>query len=156
HASTRAGEKLEIVVETAPPAAGVDLFTGKTIDLHVAPEALPGGGQIKWTLIPCGVGRARFETYERTALSGAIDKTETFITVTSVSGFPASQPFKIRIDAEVMNVTAMAADKWTVTRGVEGTTAAPHSLNAEVILDSRTPLTSRPRLRLAADAPGEI
>lgn len=156
YASVRPGEKLEIVVETAAPAAGIDLFTGQRINLHVAPEALPGGGLIKWTLIPCGAGRARFEPYEQTALSGAVIAAATTITVTSASGFPPSPPFKIRIDDEVMNVTAMAATTWTVTRGIDETTPAPHALNAAVILAVRTPLTARPRLRLAADAPGEI
>jgi hypothetical protein len=156
HASASASEKLEIVVETAPPKTGIDLFTGQTINLHIAPEALPATGQIQWTLIGCGAGRARFEPYERAAVSGAINATTTTITITSASGFPPNLPFKIRIDDEVMNVIAIAATTWTVTRGVDGTTAAPHAPGALVILALRTPLTSRPRLRLAADAPGEI
>ncbi|MEI7993351.1 MAG: LamG domain-containing protein [Methylococcaceae bacterium] len=157
YASVAAGDKLEIVVETSPPATGIDLFTDQSINLHVAPEALPSAGQIKWTLIGCGAGRAHFELYEQTALSGAIiDAATTSITITSVAGFPTTSPFKIRIDNEVMNVTAIAATTWTVTRGIDGTTAEPHILNALVILALRMPLTSRPHLRLVADAPGEI
>ena len=156
YASVAAGEKLEIVVETAPPASGIDVFTGQTINFHVAPEALPGVGQIKWTLIACGAGRAHFEPYEQAVLAGAINAATTTIIITSASGFSPSPPFKVRIDDEILNVTAVAATTWTVTRGVDGTTAAPHALNALVILALRTPLTVRPRLRLAADAPGEI
>jgi hypothetical protein len=156
YASVAAGEKLEIVVETALPAAGIDLFNGQTINLHVAPETLPGTGQIKWTLIGCGAGQAHFELYEQTSLSGAIDAATTTITVTSAVGFSDAPSFKIRIDDEVMTVTAIATTTWTVTRGVDGTTAASHALNASVILALRTPLTSRAHLRLVADAPGEI
>jgi hypothetical protein len=155
YASVAAGEKLEIVVETAPPAVGIDLFTGRTINLHIAPEALPSAGQINWTLIRCGAGQAHFEPYEQAALAGAINPATTTITITAASGFPASPPFKIRIDDEVMNVTAVAGATWTVSRGIDGTTAVPHALSASVILALRTPLTSRTRLRLAADAPGE-
>jgi hypothetical protein len=156
YASVTAGEKLEIVVETAPPAPGIDVFTGQTINIHVAPEALPSAGQIKWTLIGCGAGGAHFAPYEQVTLSGAINAATTTIGITSASGFPPNPPFKIRIDDEVMNVTAMAATTWTVTRGVDGTTAAPHILSASVLLAIRTSLTSCPRLRLAAEAPGEI
>jgi hypothetical protein len=156
YASVAAGEKLEIVIETVPPAVGIDLFTDQTIKVHVAPEALPSAGQINWTLIRCGAGQAHFEPYEQADLASAINAATTTITITSASGFPPSPPFKIRIDDEVMSVTAIAATTWTVTRGVDGTTAAPHALNASVILALRTPLTARPRLRLTADAPGEI
>jgi len=155
YASVTAGEKLEVVVETAQPAVGIDLFTNRAINVHVAPEALPSAGQINWTLIKCGAGRAHFEPYEQAALAGAINAAKTTITITSASGFPVSPPFKIRIDDEVMNVTAIAGTTWTVTRGIDGTTAVPHAVSASVILALRTPLTSRPRLRLAADAPGE-
>lgn len=156
YASVAADEKLEIVVETPPPVVGIDLFTDQAISLHVAPEVLPSSGQINWTLIRCGAGQAHFEPYEQATLSVAINATTTTITVTSAAGFPSSLPFKIRIDDEVMKVTAIAATTWTITRGVDGTAAASHALNALVILALRTPLAMRPHLRLAADAPGEI
>lgn len=94
YASITAGEKLEVVIEpralldTPPP--GIDLFSSKALDLHLAPESLPINGQIKWTLIPCGAGRAHFEKHP----------------------------------ADAINLTM--------------------------------PLTSRPRLRLIADAPGAV
>lgn len=67
YASVTTGEKLEIVIEPRPPLEtppqGVDLFSTKALDLHIAPETLPINGQIKWTLIPCGAGRAHFEKH---------------------------------------------------------------------------------------------
>lgn len=160
YASVSAGEKLEIVIEPRPaaetPAAGIDVLIDKAIYLQIAPESLPGSGQIKWMLIPCGSGRAHFEVYEQTALSADMTKSKTQITVASASGFPSNPPFKIRIDEEIMVVTAMAATTWTVTRGADGTTKAPHANDALITLALRTPVTSRPHLRLIAEAPGEI
>jgi len=157
YASVTGGEKLEIIIETAPAATGIDMLTGQTIDLHVAPDSLPGTGQIKWTLIGCGGGRAHFEQYGQTALSGAVTAAATTITVTSVLVFPPNPPFKIRIDDEVMNVTAIAGNNLTVTRGVDGTTAAIHASGTPVVFQAlRMALTACPRLRLKADAPGEV
>ena len=54
--------------------------------------------------------------------------TSTTITVASAAGFPTgSGPFNILVDSEVMTVTAVNGKTWTVTRGVNGTTAAPHA-----------------------------
>jgi hypothetical protein len=67
YASITAEEKLEIAIEPRvpleTPPADIDLFSGKALDLHLAPETLPINGQIKWTLIPCGPGRAHFEKH---------------------------------------------------------------------------------------------
>jgi hypothetical protein len=61
------------------------------------------------------------------------------LTVASPTGFPTSQ-FKIRIDDEVMTVTGgYGTTSWTVTRGVSGTTAAPHASSQTVLHDDATP-----------------
>jgi Multicopper oxidase len=55
------------------------------------------------------------------------------ITVASASGFPGSGPYYIRIDSEVMRVTAgQGTTTWTVDRGQLGTTAASHASGATV------------------------
>lgn len=94
YASVALEEKLEIIIEPRPPAdtppRRVDVFAGKAINLHFAPETLPVDGEISWTLITCGAGRAHFERH------------------------PGDAPAL------------------------------------------RTAVTSRPRLRLTADAPGEV
>jgi hypothetical protein len=61
-----------------------------------------------------------------TTLNGAINASQTTITVNSASGFPASA-FNVRIDNEFMTVTGgFGTTTWTVTRGVNGSTAASH------------------------------
>ncbi len=69
-----------------------------------------------------------------TTLSAAISSTSaTSITVTSAAGFPAATGYSIMIDSEQMTVTAgFGTTTWTVTRGVGGTTAATHLINANV------------------------
>jgi hypothetical protein len=68
-----------------------------------------------------------------TTLAAAMNSTQTTVTVASATGFPTS-PFTIRVDDESMNVTAgFGTTTWTVTRGVNGTTAASH-LNAQTLI----------------------
>lgn len=66
-----------------------------------------------------------------TTLNGAITNTATSLVVASATGAPAPN-FRIRIDNEIMLVTAVAGTTWTVSRGQEGTTAAAHSSGATV------------------------
>jgi hypothetical protein len=58
---------------------------------------------------------------------------QTSITVASATGFPATNGYYVRIDNEVLRVTAGAgAATWTVQRGQLGTTAAAHATGAVV------------------------
>lgn len=67
-----------------------------------------------------------------TTLNGGINDVVTTIVVTTNTS-PANQAgFRIRIDNELMLVTANPTTSWTVTRGIEGTTAAAHSNGAFV------------------------
>jgi len=60
-------------------------------------------------------------------LSAAITSTSaTTLTVTSASTFPGTGNFRIKIDTELMLVTAVSGNTFTVTRGIESTTAATH------------------------------
>ena len=71
---------------------------------------------------------------QSTTLSAAISTTgATSISVTSATGFPGSGNYNIQVDSEVMTVTAgQGTTTWTVTRGVNGSTAATHSSGAVV------------------------
>ena len=70
-----------------------------------------------------------------TTLSGAMNASQTTLSVASPSGFP-STAFRIRIDDEVMNVTGgFGTNTWTVTRGANGTTAASHVTSQTVTWD---------------------
>jgi len=62
-----------------------------------------------------------------TTLNGAIDNSTTTVVVTDASAFPSSGDFRIKIENELMLVTSVSSNTFTVTRGVEGTTAASHS-----------------------------
>ncbi|MFN8630571.1 MAG: cytochrome c3 family protein [Chloroflexota bacterium] len=63
----------------------------------------------------------------KTTLSSAINAGQTAITVASAVGFPSSGQFVVRIDRELMQITAGAGTRnWTVTRGYNGSTATAH------------------------------
>jgi hypothetical protein len=67
-----------------------------------------------------------------TVLSGAINSGASSLVVTSADLFPTSPQFRIRIDSELLLVTAVVGTTFTVTRGIEGTTAAAHAEGAVV------------------------
>jgi Tfp pilus assembly protein PilX len=83
------------------------------------------------TSYTCRVGRGA-----STTLAAAITSTQTTITVASASGFPTSGTFRVRIDDEDMTVTGgQGTTTWTVTRGVNSTTAASHVISQAVNQD---------------------
>jgi len=68
-----------------------------------------------------------------TELASPVDNIYGFITVTSAGNFPTTCRYRIKIDKEVMIVTAgMGTTTWTVTRGAHGTNATSHAANAVV------------------------
>ena len=65
---------------------------------------------------------------ESTTLNGAIDNAVTELVVSSAAGLPTSGSFRIRIEEELLEVTAgQGTTTWTVTRGADGTTPASHA-----------------------------
>jgi hypothetical protein len=77
----------------------------------------------------------QFANDASTTLSAAITTVDaTVIHVVSAALFPAAAAYRVLIDEELLLVTAGAGTTdWTVTRGVEGTTAATHLLDAAVV-----------------------
>jgi hypothetical protein len=69
----------------------------------------------------------------RSTLSSSITNSATSISVADGSQFPSSGRFRIRIDDELLVVTARSGNTLTVERGAEGTTAASHSSGADVV-----------------------
>jgi hypothetical protein len=68
-------------------------------------------------------------------LATAVSATQTTLTVSSAAGFPTST-FRIRVDDELMTVTGgFGTTTWTVTRGVNGSTAASHVTSQSVHWD---------------------
>ena len=83
------------------------------------------------TSYTCRVGRGG-----NTTLNAAMTSSQTTISVASASGFPTSGNYQVRIDDEDMTVTGgQGTTTWTVTRGVNGTTAAAHASAQTVARD---------------------
>lgn len=66
-----------------------------------------------------------------TTITVSMGTGDSSLTVASSTGFPGAN-FRIRIDNELILVTAVAGTTWTITRAQEGTTAATHTSGATV------------------------
>jgi hypothetical protein len=87
-------------------------------------------------LTPASSYKCRVGPGASSTLSAAMNATQTTLSVASADGFPTST-FRIRIDNEYMNVTGgFGTTTWTVTRGVNGSTAASHVINQTVQWDT--------------------
>ena len=70
---------------------------------------------------------------ESTKLVGSIDASDTTVVVASATVFPQGLNFRVRVGSELLEVTGgQGTTSWTVTRGADGTTAAPHGDGAGV------------------------
>ena len=69
----------------------------------------------------------QFANNASTTLNGSINNSTTSVVVGNATGFPASGNFRIIVESEIMLVTAVSGNTFTVTRGSESTTAASHN-----------------------------
>jgi hypothetical protein len=73
----------------------------------------------------------RYKTLGQTTLAEDLDASETAIDVTSAAAlrdsYTTGDTYRIKIDNELMTVTAESGNTLTVTRAAEGTAAATHS-----------------------------
>lgn len=72
-----------------------------------------------------------------TTLASSIGSSDTSLQVASASGFPSSYPFTLILEKdsaneEIVTVTALVGAAYTVTRGVDGTSARAHSAGTSV------------------------
>ncbi|HEX5272508.1 MAG TPA: hypothetical protein VFW33_18550 [Gemmataceae bacterium] len=74
----------------------------------------------------------QFTNNAQSSLTAAIAAGDTSLTVANASAFPTAGNFRVLIDGEILLVTAVAGNTFTVTRGAEGTTAAAHAVSAYV------------------------
>lgn len=74
----------------------------------------------------------QFSNHAGTTLNGAINNSVTSLVVTSASGLPSIPQFRVKLEDELMTVTAISGTTLTVTRGVEGTSAASHANGVNV------------------------
>ena len=78
-------------------------------------------------------GAAYMTDTPTTSLTASLTSSATTMTVASAGGFPTVTPFRVKIDNEVVLVTAGAGTtNWTITRAADYTTAAAHSGGAAV------------------------
>ena len=69
----------------------------------------------------------RFSTQAATTLYAGAGAGDLSIQVQDATHFPTKPEFRVRIGQELLLVTGVAGATWTVTRGIEGTTAADHA-----------------------------
>lgn len=74
----------------------------------------------------------QYANFYATTLSGAITNAATSLVVAAAPPGGLTTRWRLRIDSEIMLVTAVAGTTLTVTRGAEGTTAASHANGATV------------------------
>jgi hypothetical protein len=78
-----------------------------------------------------------------TGLAADTDSTSTTIQIQDYTSFPSSAPFRIKLGSEYLLVIAGAGSSiWTVQRGVDQSTAAPHLLDDSVFYDPENPFAS--------------
>lgn len=76
-------------------------------------------------------------TAAKTTLSGSLDINTTSLTLASTTGLPAQYPFTLILEKdtakeEIIEVTALVGSAYTITRGVDGSTAKSHSVGSPV------------------------
>lgn len=74
----------------------------------------------------------RFANNASTTLNGSINNSTTTVVVSSAVGFPTSGNFRILVDSELMLVTAVSGNTFTVTRAIESTGAASHTSGVNI------------------------
>lgn len=74
----------------------------------------------------------QYQNFGLSTLDEALDDTETGVDVVNAASFPTSGDFVINVEGELMLVTAVTSNTFTVTRGVEGTSAVSHPMGASV------------------------
>lgn len=114
--------------------SGQSSNTGATIASGTLTMNDSGGTPGASTTLSANVGVTTLAAnVPETTLAASVTSAGPTITVASASGFPTSGTFTIQVDSEQMTVTAgQGTTTWTVTRGVNGTTAAAHSSGASV------------------------
>lgn len=78
-----------------------------------------------------------------TTLANAASSSATSVQVASFASFPGTNGFRVKIDSEILRVTAGAGSAtWTVKRGVDATLATAHSSGATVSVVQRVDVPS--------------
>ncbi len=93
-------------------------------------------GPLKVTMVAEGLlfddSAPKTRLLARTTLAESLPRSFDTAKVTSTEGFPTEPGFGLRIERELVLVTKVDGDKWTVKRALEGTTKASHPPKSEV------------------------
>ena len=82
------------------------------------------------------------------SLAGAMTASTTTMQVTNGASFPSTNGFRVKVEYEIVRVTAGAGSStWTVTRGVDGTAAVAHGAGVP------TPIVQRVDVNACGTAP---
>ncbi len=76
----------------------------------------------------------RSELFARTTLAADVADDATEILVSPSDLFPSTTPFDVRIDRELIRVTEISENRWTIERGAVGTKPGSHKASAAVEL----------------------
>ena len=127
-------------------------------------NALEGGGVLNQGFVTlenvvirdntADLGAGLLNDLVTTALAANITSSATTLMVADGSVFPARGVFDIRIGAEEIRVTAVSGNTYSVTRGVNGTTAIAHTASNTVTLVQSMELTDTLVLNNAARIQG--
>ena len=93
-------------------------------------------GPLKVTMVAEGLlfddSAPKTRLLARTTLAESLPRSFDTAKVVSTEGFPTEPGFGLRIEKELVLVTKVDGDKWTVKRALEGTTKASHPPKSEV------------------------
>ena len=83
------------------------------------------------------ISRYYSSTAAKTTLSSAIDSSSTSLQLAAASGLPSQYPFTLILEKdtaneEIVEVTGLVGSAYSITRGVDGTSAKSHSIGAIV------------------------
>lgn len=79
-----------------------------------------------------GSADPRSDIFSRTWLTADLSASDSEIEVAEAADFPDKAPFQIQVGREMMTVTAIDDNRWTVKRGQEGTAATEHAADDSV------------------------
>jgi hypothetical protein len=103
---------------------------------NTTPAAYPAGQAVTESSLFQFTKTSTINSTAITNASGIIAGSNS-MTVLSDNGFPAA-PFDVLVGTELIKVTAVNGDTWTISRGINGTTAAMHAYDAPVYLQDES------------------
>lgn len=113
--------------------------------IQIASEDVFGDPPVKFSLEAQALALsdvpARRTIFPQTSLKEDAPAEAKQLRVATANGFPKKTPFRIRLERELLAVTNVAGDAWTVDRGVERTQPSEHAAKSMVELIPTDPAT---------------